>query len=474
MRTRDRLLRAAFVSLALGIAWAIRGDYGGLMGVGYCGAVLAMGFAYVSGQRAMFRWMPLIAAIAALAFVYPRAYYEPFHAYACNKTFVNYSYGLLMLVLQGGGWGCFACCFIGLMLEKEQLKASEWASLLATVLVSGFLFYYVLVDLVGIHVTPGPLRNDKLIGVTASVIALFVWLIVNKKPYGLKGLFFGYIGFGLGMAGGRFLANVRDYSTWTIGDWNVLHGLFMRFENVMEILVGLIAGFIFTYGMLGKKAPEFPEDKHYKLLSVYSIFFVLAGIPILHRLLAMAPDFVVYWSGYTKGYMWTEVFARLNYAEPGALAAKIPGQISLVCVIAVIGAVFWLYLHLRNKHRFAAFPILCLSAVMIVIQNIDHQYLFYPLSQASGKMWLFPGMFLLMVLYVIFGKRPEIAEADEVAERVKWKRWLVGAVIAYAVMVVLSGPVNANQERSPDEMRFPAGGVTPLPWGYRPPEPKGL
>jgi len=466
MKTKDRLLRAVFVGMAVAIAWFIRGDYGGIWGVGFCGAMLGTGFAYVSGQRNMFKWMPLLAGVAAVTLYSCRSYWEPFHGYATNKTFVNYAYGFFMLILQGGGWGCFACCLIGLMLETKPLRASEWASVVATVLVAIFVFYYVVVDLIGFHVTTGPLRTDKVIGLNGGVIGLFVWLILSKKHYGLKGAFFGYIGFGLGVAGGRFVANVRDYGTWTIGDWYVLQGLFGRFENIMEFLTGLIGGTIFTYGMLGKKAPDFPEDKHSKLLSIYSIFFLLAGIPIVTRIMTMSGDIHDGDTGGTKLAKWTQRIAPYH-ADPAALASMIPTVVSIVCVLATIGAVVWLFLYLRDKHRFAAFPVLCLSATMIVMQNIEHQYLLRPFNQ-GWKGMLFAGTFLLMLLHVIFIKKPEVTEPDEVAERVNWGRWLLGVVVVYAFIVALSGPVNAGRKGdvSRDHYRFPAGDVQQVvPWG---------
>ena len=443
MKTWDRILRAAFVGVAVGMAWSLRGHYGLSI---FPGALLGMGFAYVSGQRGMFKWMPLLGAVAALGISNSNTTYGLLHAYASNRTFVNYSYGLFTLTVQGGAWGCFGCCFVGLLLEKDRLKASEWVSAFATILVSGLLLYYVVVNLIGFHINPG--RSDELIAYTGGVIGLFVWLILNKKRSGLRAAFFGYIGFGLGMSMGRFLANVRDYSTWTIGDWKVLEGLFGGFGNIMELIVGLVGGFVFTYGMLGKKCPDFPEDKHYKLLSAYSIFYILAWIPILVRLRKI-PD-------PKRLERWTGTFGGAGYPDPAALAARVPTAISIVCVIAVVGALVWLFLHSRNKYRFAAFPILCLAGVMVVIHNIDFLYFFIPLRIVPWKMFLFPGMLLLMILYVIFAKRPEITEPDEVADRVHWGRWVVGVLVVYALMVVHSGPVNKGspEDRPSDQIRF--------------------
>jgi hypothetical protein len=77
-------------------------------------------------------------------------------------------------------------------------------------------------------------------------------------------------------------------------------------------------------------------------------------------------------------------------------------------------------------------------------------------------------MFLLMLLYVIFGKRPEITEPDEVAERLNWRRWVVGVLVVYALMVALSGPVNANapKDRPSNQIRFQVSGWmdAPKPW----------
>ena len=146
MRTWDRFLRAAFVSVAVGMAWSIRGHYGLSM---FPGALLGMGCAYVSGQRAMFKWMPLLGAAVGLAIGHSSTTYGLLHAYASNRTFVNYSYGLFMLMVQGGAWGCFGCCFFGLLLEKKRLTAPEWASTLATIFVCGMVFYYVVVRLIG-------------------------------------------------------------------------------------------------------------------------------------------------------------------------------------------------------------------------------------------------------------------------------------------------------------------------------------
>jgi hypothetical protein len=63
----EKAVRALFVGCAVGIAWGIRGDFGGYLGAMYPGAVLGIAFAFVTGQRSMFRWMPLLGVVSGLA-----------------------------------------------------------------------------------------------------------------------------------------------------------------------------------------------------------------------------------------------------------------------------------------------------------------------------------------------------------------------------------------------------------------------
>ena len=60
-------LTAVFLALAVGLGWGIRGDFGHLLGAMYPGAALALGLAFVSGQRSLFLWMPIIAALSRQA-----------------------------------------------------------------------------------------------------------------------------------------------------------------------------------------------------------------------------------------------------------------------------------------------------------------------------------------------------------------------------------------------------------------------
>ena len=86
----------------------------------YPGAALALALAYVSGQRSLFLWMPILAALSAIGIGSGgRMSYGILHGYAQSDTLINYAYGFLTLFLQGSAWGTFGGALIGLMLERQ-------------------------------------------------------------------------------------------------------------------------------------------------------------------------------------------------------------------------------------------------------------------------------------------------------------------------------------------------------------------
>src|SRR5580692_4424407 len=140
MSVPDKIARSLFVALAVGLGWGIRGDFGHLVGAMYPGAALALGLAYVSGQRSLFLWMPILAAVSAMGIgAGGTMSYALLHGYAQSDTLINYAYGFLTLFLQGSAWGTFGGALIGLMLERKPMQIGEWLGLIVTTLLAGWL-----------------------------------------------------------------------------------------------------------------------------------------------------------------------------------------------------------------------------------------------------------------------------------------------------------------------------------------------
>jgi hypothetical protein len=446
MSLGDRIGRSLFVALAVGLGWGIRGDFGHLVGAMYPGAALGLGLAYVSGQRSLFLWMPILAALSGLGIGSGGMMsYALLHGYAQSDTLVNYAYGFFTLFLQGSAWGTFGSGLIGLMLERKPLRTGEWLGLIGSVLLGGWLTSFLVVDVLGFHINPS--RNDGSIAFMGGALAQLIWLACNHKPSGLRGALLGYIGFGLGMAGGRLLGNVANVlqgpSGSTINHW-----------NVMETSCGFIAGFLYCFGMVDRAYAEPPEDENIPLASTYGILYALGLIPLWHRLNRIQPVDA-------KLAAWAKELRSSGFADPEGLARTILWLIDGVCVLGFVGAAIWMVIHFRRGQRWAMLPVLWLSATMLLFQNLNALYFFYPHRPNYINMHnVFWVMFGLMALYAALARpRPVPVPEDaslEAEPRFSWASWIAGAVAVLGLVVFLAGYVNGEQTMKTANTRWPA------------------
>lgn len=439
MSLLDRIGRCLFVALAVGLAWGIRGDYGHVVGAMYPGAILGLAFAYVSGQTALLRWMPIIAALAGLAIsTGGKQSYGILHGYAQSDTLVNYAYGFFTLLLEGGAWGTFGGAVIGLVLERKKVAATEWVGLGLTIFAFGLATFHGVVTLLDFHINPP--RSDLSIGFTGGAIGLFVWLALNRKPLGMRGALFGYIGFGLGMAIGRLLGNAVRHQPYFINHW-----------NVMEVMCGFIGGFIFCWGMVGIRYSDPPENENVPLLSLFAMTYVLGLIPLLHRLLRIDEKRVD---------NWTRQLTEYKYQNPDGLSQVLLYSLDALCVAGFVGAVVWAWLHFRRNDRGPALPVLWLSAVMLLFQNTVALFFFYPRQPGINMHVVFWIMFALMVLYACLARPRPATEPGDDAQQVPWLTWTIGTLAAYCLIVFLAGYTNDKVTMTTAETRFPV-------WSWR-------
>ncbi|RJP19332.1 MAG: hypothetical protein C4527_27530 [Candidatus Omnitrophota bacterium] len=437
MNQTDRIFRSLFVALAVGLGWGIRGDFGHNLGAMYPGAALGLGFAFATGQKSMFRWMPVLGLIGGLGIALGGSMsYGLLHGYAKADSLINYAYGFFTLILQGGAWGCFGCAFIGLALEKDRLKASELFALILTIFLCGTAVYAVIVHGVGFHINPD--RSDLSIGFTGGVIGLFLWLAFHDKPMGLRGAVLGYVGFGLGMSLGRLLANASYALPFAINHW-----------NIMEVMCGFIGGFIFTFGMLGKKFDDLPKNDSFPLLGVYGIFYCLFGIPFLHYIRRVNPA--------EKLEEWGKTITGYGYTNPDTIIHITMICVYAVCVLAFLSALVWLHFYIKNKTDHVAFPILSLSLFMLLIQYLHAFYFLYPFHIMHNVNLVF---LIVMGIYAFFSKNEEYIIPEDEYDYFLWGKWIAGLIVAYIVIILLAGVINGEETMKSACTRFPV-------WSWR-------
>ncbi len=437
----DRIGRSLFVALALGLAWGIRGDFGHVIGAMYPGAVLFLALAHVSGQRGAFLWMPALSALSAAAIgAGGTMSYGILHGYAQSDTFLNYAYGFLTLFLQGGAWGTFGGALIGLLMERRPMRTGEWLGLLGSVFVGGWLFSFVLVNVLGFQINPP--RNNTSVGFIGASLCQFAWLSRNDRRTGLRGALLGFLGFGLGMATGRMLGNLsnvlQDVFGLTINHW-----------NVMEVSCGAIGGFIFAFGMVDREFPEPPEDEGLPFASFLGMIIVLGVVPLWHRLARVETS--------AKLAEWAKALKEYGHADPEGLASMTLTLMNGVCLMAFVGVGAWAFFHFRRRVRTACLPVFWLSLTMLLLQNMNALYFFYPTKTKTINMhnvfWVF---FALMVVHaVLYRIRPVIADDARRDDWPPWGRWLIVSFATLTLVVGLSGLINGPKTMATANTRWP-------------------
>ena len=134
------------------------------------------------------------------------------------------------------------------------MQTGEWLGLIGSTLFAGWVTSFLVVDVIGFQINPP--RNNGSIGFMGAALGQLIWLACNNKTSGLRGAVLGYVGFGLGMAGGRLLGNVANVLQYR-------YGFTINHWNVMETSCGFIGGFIYCFGMVDRTHPEPPERREH-------------------------------------------------------------------------------------------------------------------------------------------------------------------------------------------------------------------
>jgi hypothetical protein len=320
----DRALRALFVACAVGLAWGIRGDFGGTTGAMYPGVMLALAFAYGSGQESVARRMPVLAILGGLLIGMGGAMsYGVLHGYAKADTPINYSYGFFTLLLQGGCWGLFGGGAIGLAMDDRRPGFAEGIGLAIAVVVVGVGLEKFVGKVLDFYVDS---RGNSIIPFIGGGLVFVSWMAVRGYVYGLRGAFFGFLAFGIGMSFGRLLANASYHLGVEINTW-----------NIMEISCGFIGGLIYTWGMIG--LPDRAEDPPERASpwAMMGIFYAALGVPLIH--LVLVGDAA------EARAEWAASLAEFGVANAESLAAQVHSGLTITAFSGVVIAGLWYWWH---------------------------------------------------------------------------------------------------------------------------------
>ena len=308
---KQKYLAILIVLMTLGSAWAVRGRFGHEYGAAWAGAIGVLALVLASGRRDWItNWLP-IAAIGAVGWgVTGMISYGRVVGYGKSGDMLNTTYGLLSLFIIGGLFGFLGGGLTGMMLETNDRKKPDWASLITQMVAGGIVFWGFLIYQLEWYMTPP--RSELWAACLGAAFALGWYMrrhtFTNAWYVAMMTMF----GSGFGFAFGNFLQALGINAEIGINWW-----------NVMEYSIGCFGGLGMAYGVFSRSWPKMPR------LSAPVMKWSAILLFILIPLWTITNSFE-----YDKILRWAEL-AGTNAIDQYATGIYI--QLGLTCTLAVIG-----------------------------------------------------------------------------------------------------------------------------------------
>ncbi len=432
------------VALAGGIGWGIRGCYGGASGATLPGALIALTICLLSGRADWQQQSLFIAAVAAIGLAYGGYMsHVKLSGVARSASHLNAAYGLGALFFVAGLWGGIGGGALGLALGGW----SPWKLLVlaAGMLITAHIAYYLLINLIGIRLTPP--RNELWARTFGAFLCMAVVCIVRREHAGLVGLTYGFMGWGFGFLVGMFiqLLEVRAFGRASFNWW-----------RAMEVTIGCAGGAALAIGILplARTLPELPPlATPWRALGAY---FTLWVIVLLHLRL------------HFEHYQRTGLLAARWWG--GRHARWLADAISVVLAV-VLGIIFaaWHFWGPADPRVGAQASLLGLAGVCVFLVSVlDYGSPVDARRRTIRSVWWFVPPYILLAagaLAVPAAFAPPLVHALGVADFWKW-----GIPLAAVLTIVFSKISSSLWKEDPPfaHRRFGPGADNDV-YAYRPP-----
>lgn len=238
------LLKMLLIGMALGTAWAVRGQFGHEHGAAWAGGIGVLSMLVLSQRQDWYRRLPAIVALGAIGWgVGGMMSYGRVVGFGRSLDLLNVSYGLFGLFLIGGLYGFIGGGLTGLSLASTAEKKVSWAQLITQMVAGGYLIWGILIYQLEWLMTPP--RSELWAACLGAALALGWYAYRNQFYSSLKVAFFSGLGAGFGFAFGNFLQVLGSSS-----------GIDFNWWNVMEYSLGFFGGLGMAYSIFSEDWPQ--------------------------------------------------------------------------------------------------------------------------------------------------------------------------------------------------------------------------
>jgi hypothetical protein len=268
---KSNFLPILLTGLTLGTTWAIRGQFGHEQGAAWAGGIACIFLILFSKRKEWIAGGVKAALLGAIGWgMGGMMSYGVVVGYGRSDDYLNAAYGLLMLFIIGGLYGFIGGGLFGLGLQESSSgKKLPWHQLVVEMCAGALIFYYFVVEQLGILMTP---PRSEAWGVCAgAAIAMAYFIYRNGFSPAMKVAVYSGLGAGFGFAFGNFLQVMGYVSEIKFNFW-----------NVMEYSLGFFGGIGMAYGALTASF-EIPkvEAKVSKNVISWSVFGLIVLIPFI-------------------------------------------------------------------------------------------------------------------------------------------------------------------------------------------------
>jgi hypothetical protein len=268
MKKNHLLLPILLVGIALGTAWAIRGQFGHEPGAAFAGIIGGAALLLAAGRKEWYnKMLPIIASSAIGWGTTGMISYGMVVGYCRGEDLFNSTYGFVSLFVIGGLFGLIGGGLVGLSLNSSSSNRVKWASLVAEMAAGGLIGYFFLIEQLELLMTP---PRSEAWSICFGAGAAMVWHMArNGYSSALRVAFYAMLGGGFGFSFGNFLQITGNLLQIHFNLW-----------NVMEYNIGFWGGCGMAYGVFTSKWPSETETPK-KYENVLSLLLILVIIPLL-------------------------------------------------------------------------------------------------------------------------------------------------------------------------------------------------
>ncbi len=245
MKKTELLPSLLITGMALGTAWAVRGQFGHEHAAAWAGGIGCLTILLLSRRADWLKNAFNITLAGALGWGLGGIMsYGKVVGYGRSIDFGNVYYGFLALFVIGGLYGFLGGGLFGISLSNPKgKKGIAWHRIITEMTIGAIVVYFFVIEQFGWLMTPP--RSELWAGCLGMAAAI-TWYMIRQEMYSaLKVALITGFGAGFGFAFGNFLQVLGSVSKLGFNFW-----------NVMEYTLGFFGGISMAYAVLTSEWEE--------------------------------------------------------------------------------------------------------------------------------------------------------------------------------------------------------------------------